>query len=321
MKKLCGILLAFVLASSANAYFVDHHTNYQEELNILSSFDIDSSYLRNKEFLQVKNAEGKAYKKHLLRAVNEEYNNLVVLQDILKDQNVPTDMIYLAVIESGLKTNSVSKSGAAGIWQLVPSTARALGLKVGKGVDERLDPVASTKAAAKYLAKMKKDFGKWYLAILAYNCGDGALKKAIAKAGTDDIRVLLDPNKKYLGLETRSFLRKILITAQMGNDLNLIIDTDTKLFNNPNDMNIAKVNPVVLEPKSITKPTKKVTTKIVRNDKKITKALKNTKYKAKKGETLLTIANKFSVPLKDLMKANDKKTLKVATGEGLVIPR
>lgn len=321
MKKICGFLLASMLLTQANAYFVDQHVNYQEELNVLRSFDIDSRYLRNKEFLEVKNAESKAYKKHLLRAVNEEYSNLVVLQDILKDQNVPTDMLYLAVIESGLKANSISKSGAAGIWQLVPSTARALGLKVGKGIDERLDPVASTKAAAKYLTKLKKEFGKWYLAILAYNCGDGALKKAIAKAGTDDIRVLLDPNKKYLGLETRSFLRKILITAQMGNDLNHIIDTDTKLFNNPNDMNIAKVNPVVLEPKTISKPTKKVTTKIVRNDKKITKALKNTKYKAKKGETLLTIANKFSVPLKDLMKANDKKTLKVATGEGLVIPR
>ena len=314
MKKLCGILLAFVLASSANAYFVDHHTNYQDELNILNSFDIEPDFLKNKEFLQVKGAEAKAYKNHLLKAINEQYNNMVVLQDILKKQNVPAEILYLAVIESGLNARATSRSGAAGIWQLVPSTARGLGLKVGNSIDERRDPVASTKAAIKYLTSLKKDFGKWYLAVLAYNCGDGALKKAIARAGSDDPKVLLDPNKKYLSLETRSFLRKILITAQIGTDLNQIIDSDSKLFNIPNDVNIAKMIP--------TKQNKIVNTKIEKSDKIVTKNLKKPKnYKAKQGETLLTIANKFSVPLKDLMKANDKKTLKVAAGEGLVIPR
>lgn len=314
MKKLCGILLAFMLASSANAYFVDHHANYQNELNILNSFDIEPNFLKNKEFLQIKAAEAKAYKDHLLKAVNEQYRNMVVLQDILKKQKLPAEILYLAVIESGLNAGATSRSGAAGIWQLVPSTARSLGLKVGNGIDERRDPIASTKAAIKYLTRLKKDFGKWYLALLAYNCGDGALKKAIARAGSDDPRVLLDPNKKYLGLETRSFLRKILITAQIGTDLNQIIDSDSKLFNIPNDANIAKITPV--------KQSKIVNTKIEKSDKIVRKSLKKPKnYKAKKDETLLIIANKFSVPLKDLMKANDKKTLKVAAGEGLVIPR
>ena len=109
-------------------------------------------------------------------------------------------------------------------------------------VDERLDPLKSTKAAAKYLSELKEQFGKWYLALIAYNCGDGALRKAIARAGSDDIKDLLDPNKKFVGLETRNFLRKIIITAQIANDLNQIMVSDPRLFNNPKDINIAKIN-------------------------------------------------------------------------------
>ena len=242
MKFLSSLLLACALCGTASAYFVEHHIDYQKDINVLRNLDISSNYIKDLNFVKTKISESKAYKKHLLKAINEQYDNIVILQNILKEQNVPTEILYLAVIESGLKNNSKSRMGAAGIWQFMPRTAKAMGLRVDSKVDERLDPLKSTKAAAKYLSELKEQFGKWYLALIAYNCGDGALRKAIARAGSDDIKDLLDPNKKFVGLETRNFLRKIIITAQIANDLNQIMGSDPRLFNNPNDINIAKIN-------------------------------------------------------------------------------
>lgn len=303
MKILSSLIVAACLYSSANAYFLEHR-NYQNDLNILGSLDIESNYLKDKHFVNIKNTESKSFKKHLMRAVNEQYESIVLLQDELKKQRVPKEILYLAVVESGLKNTSKSGKGAAGIWQLMPSTAKALGLRVDKAVDERMDPVASTRAAAKYLLKLKDQFGKWYLALLAYNCGDGALKKAIAKAGSDDLKVLLDPEKKYLGAETRNFLQKIVLTAQIASDLDNIFSHDMKIFNNPNDAKLANINM-----KNFTLASKVEQRKNVQN------------YKVKKGESLLSIARKFDVPLRDLMRANDKKKPQALVGENLVIPR
>jgi hypothetical protein len=98
----------------------------------------------------------------------------------------------------------------------VPVTARAFGLKVSKKVDERNDVVKSTVAVARYLNAMHAKLGKWYLVVMAYSCGDGALKKAITRAQSKQAEVLLDDQKKYLSAETRNHFKKLITVYTMG---------------------------------------------------------------------------------------------------------
>jgi membrane-bound lytic murein transglycosylase D len=129
--------------------------------------------------------------------------------------------LYLSMIESGFSPEAVSSKKAVGLWQFMPRTARHYKLSVNRNYDERYDPYSSTGAAVKYLNKLYRQFGKWYLAAMAYNCGEGRLARAIRKAGTDNISVLLDDKAKYLPKETRNYIRKILLVAMIGEDESL----------------------------------------------------------------------------------------------------
>ncbi|WP_257842537.1 lytic transglycosylase domain-containing protein [Helicobacter sp. 11S02629-2] len=142
------------------------------------------------------------------------------LRKMLSDANVPQEFLFLAMAESEFKSKAYSSKKAAGIWQLMPTTARELGLVINSQVDERRDPIKSTEAAIKYLRFLYKSTGKWYLAAIAYNCGLGRLQKGIKAAGTDDLEVLLDKHKQYIPLETRNYIRKILAMSLAFNDVN-----------------------------------------------------------------------------------------------------
>jgi membrane-bound lytic murein transglycosylase D len=118
---------------------------------------------------------------------------------------------YLAVIESRLKSKAVSGAGAAGPWQLMPITARDLGLKVTRTRDERLDYSKSTHAAAKYLKYLYGQFQDWLLVIAAYNGGPGYVYNAIKKSRSRnfwDLQYLLPE-------ETRNHVKKFISTHYM----------------------------------------------------------------------------------------------------------
>jgi hypothetical protein len=102
------------------------------------------------------------------------------IEKIFAEAGVPEDFKYLAIVESTL-SNVVSHAGAAGFWQLMPETARAMGLEVNDEVDERFDPIKSTHAVAKYLKTLKKYLGDWVSVTAAYNSGHGALLNARAR--------------------------------------------------------------------------------------------------------------------------------------------
>ena len=100
------------------------------------------------------------------------------VEKILKEEGVPDDFKYLCVAESGLE-NVTSPANAGGYWQFIPSTAKVYGLEVGTDVDERCHLEKATRAAGKYLKKMKNQFGSWTMAAAGYNRGDGGLQAAV----------------------------------------------------------------------------------------------------------------------------------------------
>ena len=122
-------------------------------------------------------------------------------------RGVPEDLMSLVIVESAVSTRALSPAGAYGMWQIMPGTARTLGLRVDALVDERLDVWKASEAAARHLASSYKEFGSWDLAVLAYNCGNGNVRKAIAQAGggTPVEKVML-----YLPDETRAYLPSMI---------------------------------------------------------------------------------------------------------------
>jgi len=106
-----------------------------------------------------------------------------IIEDIFDSYGLPAELKYMAVIESALNPNAVSRVGATGLWQFMYSTGKAYGLTINSVVDERRDPVKSTHAAAKYLTDLYKIYKDWGLVIAAYNCGPGNVNKAIRRSG------------------------------------------------------------------------------------------------------------------------------------------
>ncbi|MBN2196595.1 MAG: transglycosylase SLT domain-containing protein [Polyangiaceae bacterium] len=132
----------------------------------------------------------------------------------LAKAGVPTDLVWLSLIESGHNPTIRSAAGAAGLWQFIPESARLYGLTVDRWVDERLDPRRSTEAAAMYLSDLFQRFGSWDLAMAAYNMGHGGLSRAIAKYNTNDFWEL-SRHEAGIPWETTLYVPKVLATAIM----------------------------------------------------------------------------------------------------------
>lgn len=109
-----------------------------------------------------------------------------IFEQALEEEGVPLELKYLPIIESALNPNAVSRVGATGLWQFMLPTARGLGMEINSLVDERRDPIQSSKMAARYLKQLYNIYGDWSLAIAAYNCGPGNVNKALRRAGGEE---------------------------------------------------------------------------------------------------------------------------------------
>src|SRR5207248_3809891 len=136
-----------------------------------------------------------------------------MIQKILRQEGVPQELIYLAQAESGFHPLAVSRVGARGMWQFMGSRARGYGLERTWWVDERQDPEKATRAAARHLKDLYKQFGDWYLAMAAYNSGPGTVQAAVKRTGYADFWELYRRN--VLPKETRNYVPIILAVTIM----------------------------------------------------------------------------------------------------------
>ncbi len=216
--------------------------NKLDELRILSSLDIDPSFVNDKEYIQMKNKIDKLKTMYFLKTLKKGDIFMPNLHQLLGDANIPDTFLYMAMVESKFLADVKSHKNAAGLWQLMPKTAKKFNLEINSKIDERLDPIKSTKVAIQYLNELHDRFGKWYLAAIAYNCGQTRLARVIKKIGSDDISLLLDSEKKYLPAETRDYMRRIIVAALLAYDDEIIVKNNANhLFGNCTNSKLVEV--------------------------------------------------------------------------------
>ncbi|PYX91253.1 MAG: lytic transglycosylase, partial [Acidobacteria bacterium] len=136
-----------------------------------------------------------------------------MIQRVLREEGVPQDLIYLAQAESGFHPLALSRVGARGMWQLMGSRAKGYGLEKSWWEDDRQDPEKSTRAAARHLRDLYREFGDWYLAMAAYNSGPLTVQNAVKRTGYADFWELYRRN--VLPRETRNYVPIILAVTIM----------------------------------------------------------------------------------------------------------
>lgn len=172
---------------------------------------IDYFTIRNRNYILVMER-----RKNLYFPIFEEY---------LKKYNMPDELKYLSIVESGLNPRAISRAGAAGLWQFMPGTGKIYRLHQDAYIDERLDPYKSTEAACKYLKELYNIFNDWELALASYNCGPGNVRKAIRRSGYKDSFWEIYP---YLPRETRGYVPQFVAVVYAMNYLkehNIIADS------------------------------------------------------------------------------------------------
>lgn len=273
----------------------------------------------------------------------------------IQNAGLPPELEYLPVVESYYKTTAKSSSGALGLWQFMANSVKPY-LELNDYVDERLDPWKETEAALKKLKDNYNMFGDWLLAIGAYNCGAGAMQRALNKAEKKDFWFLAE--NKLIPLQTIQYVPKLLAIADLvmhsdfyEMDIPLHQDEYNGLYNETNgifeyvcvknayslktlaqEMRIdydilKKLNPSFIE--GFTHPTKESTIRLPIGMKETAeKALENikpidfpVKYKVVKGDTLWGISKKFGVTVSQICELNNiKENAILSIGKILYIP-
>ncbi len=143
--------------------------------------------------------------------LNRSGKYIELMKKILKENDVPEEIVFIPLIESGFSPDAYSHARAAGYWQFIASTGKHYGLEINWWKDERRDPVKSTVAAANYLKDLYRMFGSWNLAMAAYNAGEGKILRALNKSKTDDYWSLL--NTRYIKNETKDYVPKFIAAS------------------------------------------------------------------------------------------------------------
>ena len=267
-----------------------------------------------------------------------------MFEEALDKYGVPHELEYLAIIESALNTNAVSRAGATGLWQFMVQTGKNYGLEINTFVDERRDPQKASYAAARYLRDLNKIYDNWPLAIAAYNCGPGNVNKAIARSGKRDFWGIYD----CLPRETRGYIPAYIgavymmnfyklhgikpthITIPTANDT-IVVHKDVEFQSVVKYLNISMDELKTLNPQyklqfipqsekgyTLRLPSNKITTFIKYQDSiysysrdsilnsavKEWRSVKTITHKVRKNETVNSIASQYGVSASDVRRWN-----------------
>lgn len=274
---------------------------------------------------------------------------LPFIQQHFKEVGLPLDLAYLAMIESGFNPSAYSRAKAVGLWQFIKGTGHNYGLRIDSWVDERREPFKATIAAAAYLNALHGEFNDWYLAVAAYNAGEGKIRRAIERHKTRDFWQLA--RHKYLRLETKRYVPKLIaailiakdpatygftdidyhsplvydhvavaprtdlaaIAAAAGTDLETIrmINTELRKNQTPPDLNSYQIK-IPHGSKEL------VTANLKRLHPVITTDYKT--HKVGRGDTLTTICRTYKLNKITLLKANNLHSAQLSPGQRLRIP-
>lgn len=196
------------LSHNSDALSCDASSNFSnqlDEMNLALSTTACDAHLQRK--LRDYLGKGSHSTERMLGRANQYFP---IFEYYLARHNMPESLKYLAVAESMLKSGAVSPAHAAGLWQLMPATARSMGLRVDGTVDERLDMYRSTEVAVIMLKELYRQFGDWHLALAAYNCGPGRVRRAIRAAGGHSS---YNKVKRYLPRESQQYVAAYVAAA------------------------------------------------------------------------------------------------------------
>ena len=277
---------------------------------------------------------------------------LPMIQSVFQAEGIPLDLAYIPIIESGFKTNALSRASAKGPWQFMKATAIEQGLKHDWYIDERSDPEKATLAAAKYLKTLHKLFdGDWHLVLAAYNGGMGRVQRAMNRSGVEDFW-RLSQSSRYLPRETREYVPLILAAiivaknpAQYGFDIVAEPPVAYEKVTVPRAIDLRRVaewtGTTIDEIQALNPELRRWTTPLKAQEYELKLPMGTAEsfqtrlavatpgdlislkyHTVKRGETLATIARKLRVSRADLAEANHLSVRsKVRIGQELVIPR
>ncbi|MBF0228571.1 MAG: LysM peptidoglycan-binding domain-containing protein [Desulfamplus sp.] len=308
---------------------------------------IDNKYVKS-EIERFTGSEKEFFIKAMGRAA--EYRPFIVKE--LKEAGLPEELSWLPLIESGFKVKALSPARALGLWQFIPSTGYKFGLKRDYYVDERMDPIKSTKAAIKYLSALHKMFGDWSTVLAAYNCGEGRVLRTIRSQNVNYLDNFWDLYEK-LPKETACYVPRFIATLHIVNNLEkygfppqrkvppleyqiVTVNKQLKLTDIARKMSISHtlletLNPElkygVLPPENyqLRVPKHTVDAFIASiDDIKPSDPVSPKNYsshKVKNGETLFSIAKKYGITMGELAGANNiSKQSSISSGKLLKIP-
>ncbi len=286
------------------------------------------------------------YKKFMEASLTRSGKYIDFIRKVLKEYGIPREVSYLPIIESGFRERARSWMWARGIWQFMRSTARLYGLRVDWWVDERLDPIRSTYAAAKYLRNLYDRFGDWNLALAAYNGGERRVERAIRRAGSRNFWKI----KKYLKKQTANYVPAFIATVIIASnpaDYGIVYQPlppfryEEVEVPSPTDLRVIarcagitystlkEYNPHLLRfttPGNISKYTVRLPLgtkeRFQREFAKLSskERLRWTWYRVRRGDSLYRISRKFGVSIRSIMRANNMRSTKLRPGQRLLIP-
>jgi membrane-bound lytic murein transglycosylase D len=282
------------------------------------------------------------------RWLDRSVRYIPLMKNIFHEKNLPEDLVYVAMIESGFNPYAVSWAKAVGPWQFMEATGKLYGLKIDWWIDERKDPIKSTYAAAEHLKDLHNLFGSWPLALASYNAGAGKVQRAVLRTRSDDFWDL--KASRYIRKETKNYVPKYMaamiiaknpesygftianyepynfdeVTIEECSDLRLIARCADCTYEE-----IKKLNPELR--RWVTPPHfDKYVLKIPAGRKEIFLAnyaaipaeqkIKWERHEVARGETLLILAKRYNTSPQTIRNINGLKKNRITPGKHLLIP-